>query len=191
MPLTGYISIGLPIGPGAENDPYFVTDPKYGLGGLRTVTGVDARNNIVPARREVGMIVYVQENSKYYNLVGGTGNANWAEIVFGGSGASGGISSVNGITAGATGNVDLRLDDLSNVITADKINNDSLFWDTSTSKWVLKSAGISAGNFIILAAGGTGGRGKLPAVDGSDLLEVNAKYLDGKLRQQITDGGFF
>ena len=184
MPLTGYISIGLPIGPGAENDPYFVTDPKYGLGGLRTVTGVDARNNIVQARRQVGMIVYVQENGKYYNLVGGTGNANWAEIVFG-------ISSVNGITAGATGNVDLRLDDLSNVITADKVNNDSLFWDTTASKWVLKSAGISAGNFIILAGGGTGGRGKLPAVDGSDLLEVNAKYLDGKRREQITDGGVF
>lgn len=189
MPLTGYISIGLPIGPGAENDPYYVTDPKYGLGGLRTVTGTDARNNIVMARRQVGMMVYVESENKYYSLVGGTGNGNWVEIIVGGGVT--GVVSVNGITAGLTGNVDLGLDNLSNVNTTGKINNDALFWDTATSRWVLKSAGISAGNFIILASGGTGGRGKLPAVDGSELLEVNAKYLDGKIREQITNGGTF
>lgn len=184
MPLIGHISIGLPIGPGAENDPYYVTDPKYGLGGLRTVTGTDARNSIVIARRQVGMIVYVESENKYYSLIGGTGNGNWTEIVYG-------VSTVNGITAGSTGNIDLGLDNLSNVNTAGKINNDALFWDTTSSKWILKSAGISAGNFILLASGGTGGIGKLPAVDGSALLEVNARYLDGKLREQITDGGFF
>lgn len=184
MPLTGYISIGLPIGPGAENDPYYVTDPKYGLGGLRTVTGTDARNNIVMARRQVGMVVYVESENKYYSLVGGTGNSNWAEIIYG-------VSAINGITAGTTGNVNVGLDNLSNVNTTGKINNDALFWDTVTNKWILKSAGISSGNFILLASGGTGGRGKLPAVDGSDLLEVNAKYLDGKVREQITNGGTF
>lgn len=189
MPIIGHISIGLPIAPGAEDDPYYVTDPKYGLGGLRTVTGTDARNNIVMARRQVGMMVYVESENKYYSLVGGTGNGNWAEILVGGGVT--GVVSVNGITAGLTGNVVLGLDNLSNVNTTGKINNDALFWDTVTSKWILKSAGISSGNFILLASGGTGGRGKLPAVDGSDLLEVNAVYLNGKTRFEINNGGTF
>ncbi len=51
--------------------------------------------------------------------------------------------------------------------------------------------GINATNIVVLGSGGTGGVGKLPAVDGSDLLEVNAKYLNGKTNAQITDGGTF
>ena len=88
--------------------------------------------------------------------------------------------------AGPTG-----IDSLTDVATSLKINNDLLSWNSSTSKWINRGVGISAGNFIILGAGGTAGTGKLPAVDGSQLLEVNARYLDGKLREQITDGGVF
>jgi hypothetical protein len=51
--------------------------------------------------------------------------------------------------------------------------------------------GINATNIVVLGTGGTGGVGKLPAVDGSELLEVNAKYLNGKINSQITDGGTF
>lgn len=51
--------------------------------------------------------------------------------------------------------------------------------------------GILAGTFIVLGSGGTGGVGKLPAVDGSELLEVNAQYLRGKSPEQVTDGGSF
>lgn len=51
--------------------------------------------------------------------------------------------------------------------------------------------GINATNIIVLGSGGTGGIGKLPAVDGSALLEVNAAYLNGKTNSQITDGGTF
>jgi hypothetical protein len=51
--------------------------------------------------------------------------------------------------------------------------------------------GINATNIIVLGSGGTGGIGKLPAVDGSALLEVNAAFLNGKTNSQITDGGTF
>ena len=51
--------------------------------------------------------------------------------------------------------------------------------------------GILAGTFIVLGSGGTGGVGKLPAVDGSELLEVDAQYLRGKSPEQVTDGGSF
>ena len=87
---------------------------------------------------------------------------------------------------GATG-----IDSLTDVATSLKINNDLLAWNSATNKWINKGVGLSAGNFIILGSGGTAGTGKLPAVDGSQLLEVNARYLDGKLREQITDGGVF
>jgi hypothetical protein len=89
MPITGYISFGLPIGPNVETDPVFITDPKYGLGGLRTVAGITERQDIVNARRQVGMIVYETISGKYYNLVGGIDNSNWQEIVGLSSGISG------------------------------------------------------------------------------------------------------
>jgi hypothetical protein len=38
---------------------------------------------------------------------------------------------------------------------------------------------------------GIGETGALPALDGSNLLEVNAKYLQGKTPKQLTDGGTF
>jgi hypothetical protein len=66
MPITGYISVGLPIGPNAENDPTFVQDPKYGLGGLRTVANTTARDAILQQRRQIGMLVYVEDENKYY-----------------------------------------------------------------------------------------------------------------------------
>jgi hypothetical protein len=83
------------------------------------------------------------------------------------------------------------IDSLTDVNVGLKINNDLLSWNSATSKWINKGVGLSAGNFIILGSGGTAGTGKLPAVDGSQLLEVNARYLDGKFREQITDGGVF
>jgi hypothetical protein len=54
--------------------------------------------------------------------------------------------------------------------------------------------GIKAGNIIVLgtsAVYGPGATGALPALDGSNLLEVNAKYLQGKTPSQLTDGGTF
>ena len=61
----------------------------------------------------------------------------------------------------------------------------------SVTGHVRVKTGINATNIVVLGTGGTGGVGKLPAVDGSELLEVNAKYLNGKINSQITDGGIF
>lgn len=115
MPITGYISVGLPIGPGSVNDPYFVTDPRFGLGGLRTVSDITERNSIISQRREVGMMVYVQGDDKYYYLSGGTGNSYWIEFTGGtGGGGTGAVSSITGTTneievSSPTGNVTIGL----------------------------------------------------------------------------------
>lgn len=106
-------------------------------------------------------------------------------------GATGTVSAINGITADSFGNVTLELEDLSNVNIGSKQDNDLLRWDADTAKWITLSSGVSAGNFIILSAGGTAGTGKLPAVDGSLLLDVNAYYFRNKTPDQITDGGSF
>lgn len=96
MPITGYISVGLPLSTNAENDPSYVQDPKYGLGGLRSVADITARNAILQARRQIGMLVYVESVSKYYSLIGGTGDAFWTEFSSGVSGSTGGITDLYG-----------------------------------------------------------------------------------------------
>jgi hypothetical protein len=77
MPITGYISFGYPIGPKSSTDTYYVTDPQYGLGGLRSVGTTTQRDDIPQERREEGMMVYVQDADSYYALVGGTSNSDW------------------------------------------------------------------------------------------------------------------
>jgi hypothetical protein len=64
---------------------------------------------------------------------------------------------------------------------------------TSTGHVSVKT-GIKAGNIVVLGTStifGIGETGALPALDGSNLLEVNAKYLQGKTPKQLTDGGTF
>jgi hypothetical protein len=172
MPLTGYISVGLPFGPGADNDPYFVTDPKYGLGGLRTVGTTADRNAIVDARRQVGMMVYVSDLNKYYTLAATTDNSGWVEF------SSSSAFNIPLATTGSTGVASF----------------DPTYFDVGTTGHVKIKTGIKAGNIIVLGTSsvfGAGETGSLPALDGSLLLEVNAKYLQGKTLRQVTDGGVF
>jgi hypothetical protein len=71
--------------------------------------------------------------------------------------------------------------------------DDNYFQLGSTGHVSIKT-GIKAGNIIVLgtsAVYGPGATGALPALDGSNLLEVNAKYLQGKTPSQLTDGGTF
>ena len=89
MPITGTVPISDLIAPTSELDVYPVTDPRYGLGGLRTVGTTADRNAITAPRRQVGMVVYVSSLDKYYNLVGGTANTNWQEFSLGGAGTTG------------------------------------------------------------------------------------------------------
>jgi len=54
------------------------------LGGLRVVANITARDAIPSSKRKEGMWVVVVSDGKTYNLIGGVGNANWVEKVFGG-----------------------------------------------------------------------------------------------------------
>jgi hypothetical protein len=91
MSITGTVPISDIIAPTSELDIYPVTDPGYGLGGLRTVGTTADRDAITVPRRQVGMVVYVSSINKYYNLVGGTANTDWEEFSLGvaGAGATG------------------------------------------------------------------------------------------------------
>lgn len=89
VPIGGFIS------PTDTTDIYPVTNPTYGLGGLRTVLSVsgDSPNlyEITDRRREVGMMAFVTQESSYYHLLGGTGNEHWIKLTFssGGTGPQG------------------------------------------------------------------------------------------------------
>lgn len=90
--------------------------------------------------------------------------------------------------SGKTGTFDARIASTSLTGVASFHTDD---FTVGTTGHVRIKTGINATNIVVLGSGGTGGVGKLPAVDGSDLLEVNAKFLNGKTNTQITDGGTF
>ena len=77
MPITGTVAVSGIIAPTSVLDTYPVTDPQWGLGGLRSVGTTTDRNNIEYPRRQEGMMVYVQDQDSYYALVGGTSNTDW------------------------------------------------------------------------------------------------------------------
>ena len=104
MPITGTVPITAPIAPTSEIATYPVTNPAYGLGGLRTVGTTADRNAITTLRREVGMVVYVSTENKYYHLVGGTADSNWQEFVLGGGAGTTGATGATG-EKGATGSI--------------------------------------------------------------------------------------
>ena len=116
MPITGTVPISDIIAPTSELDVYPVTDPKYGLGGLRTVGTTADRNAITTPRRQVGMVVYVSSLNKYYHLVGGTADSNWQEFVPGGAGAAAGPNGAVQFKSGESlsGSADLLFDDAAN-----------------------------------------------------------------------------
>jgi len=89
MAITGTVQVTGRIAPTSELDTYAVTDPQYGLGGLRSVATTSARNAITMKRRERGMMVYVEDVNTYYTLIGGTADANWT-VFTGSTGAAGG-----------------------------------------------------------------------------------------------------
>ena len=88
--IPGSVGIGGKIAPKDEDDSYAVTDPKYGLGGLRTVANLAEMYAIPFGRRQIGMVCYVTASGVYYSMltVGTDGTptteANWAVFVGGG-----------------------------------------------------------------------------------------------------------
>ena len=84
--IANSVRVGGFIAPTDSEDTYPVTNPTYGLGGLRTVNNITTRNEIPAERREEGMIVYVIGDQTYYQLKGGTTDAYWTEFTGGGTG---------------------------------------------------------------------------------------------------------
>ena len=80
MPIPGTIPVTGVIAPTSTADTYPVTDPKYGLGGLKSVVDLTARDEIPTERREMGMIVFVVSESKHYILSSGIANTDWTEL---------------------------------------------------------------------------------------------------------------
>lgn len=74
MAIDKTIPIGGIIAPNSEFDTYPVTDPKYGLGGLRTVHSVADLSLIPSERRQEGMVVYVSAGAtpNYYSYIDST-----------------------------------------------------------------------------------------------------------------------
>jgi hypothetical protein len=62
------------LSPMDTRDTYAVTDPIYGIDGLRNVSSVNQLNNIPFERRRAGMIVGVGGGESYYKL---KNNSNW------------------------------------------------------------------------------------------------------------------
>lgn len=77
MGIPNTVTLTGKIAPTSEIDTYPVTDPQYGLGGLRSVGSTADRNAIPQERREEGMMVYVRDTDAFYALIGGTADTNW------------------------------------------------------------------------------------------------------------------
>lgn len=93
MTLIPGINVGSAVVPFDDADDQASHKAVYGLGGLRTVADLTERNNIMNNRREEGMQVYVQSDSKTYRLLAGFGAGVLTDLDFeevtGGGGASG------------------------------------------------------------------------------------------------------
>ncbi len=108
MSITGTVPLTGKIAPTSELDTYPVTDPQFGLGGLRSVGTTSQRDGISQDRREEGMMVYVQNEDSYYALVGGTSNSDWILFTPSGLGPQG--------PTGPTGTTLLLIDTFSTTI---------------------------------------------------------------------------
>jgi len=102
--LTGFIA------PTDSTDLFPVTNPTWGLGGLRRVSGSTERDLISTARRESGMLVYSENDDNYYKLGTGLTNSDWTVFMTGGGSGnflalSGGtVTGVTEFTAGLISN---------------------------------------------------------------------------------------
>jgi len=139
------------------------------------------------------------------NLVDGKlfiGGTNGSLIVFGNQ--SSGVTSVNGLVGGVTltgdGGAVVGRDNgfFTARIAASGHSGvasfDYDFFNVTVTGHVQIKTGIKTKNLIVLGTStifGGGETGALPALDGSLLLEVNAKTLQGKTPRQVTDGGTF
>ena len=88
--IPGSVSITGFIATTDSTDTYPVTNPLYGLGGLRSVPDMLSLSAITTQRRELGMIVFVTGNTTYYTLQTGLTNSDWQVLNLTGSTSTGG-----------------------------------------------------------------------------------------------------
>ncbi len=72
IPITGLLATT------DSTDNYAITDPVYGIDGLRNVTDYTERDNIPLLRRREGMIVGTLNDSLYWRLMASTGSNTWS-----------------------------------------------------------------------------------------------------------------
>ena len=154
MPIPGTITILQPLAPNTESDPTPITNPKYGLGGLRSVGTTANRDDIPQERREEGMMVYVQSTDIYYALVGGTGNGNWIEFTPSGLGPEGPTGQ-----QGATGPQLIIIDSFSTTVPTlikKGTSNSSLSGNTMVLSYAGQQVPATASAFLTDTSKGTG-----------------------------------
>lgn len=88
--------------PNDLSDKYPTHNEIYGKGGFRSVASNAERDNITPARRSVGMLVYSILEEKFYQLKAGLLNTNWVETQMGGGGSTGTLAIEKGGTGAVT-----------------------------------------------------------------------------------------
>jgi len=105
LPST-YVKITGTIGPDTYEQQFPLTDPQFGLGGIRTVGTTTEMEAIYIDRRQEGMIVYVSGITAYYALIGTTANSGWTTgFTFGRSvnNVTNYVASFNGLTGAVQG----------------------------------------------------------------------------------------
>lgn len=75
------LRISAPISPYNTDDVQPTHEAQWGKGGYRSVKTIVERNLIPDERREIGMVVYVEEDSKVYILQDGISNDNWVNFI--------------------------------------------------------------------------------------------------------------
>lgn len=86
-------NVAAPVVPFSTADVHPSHEAAYGKGGYRSVANITQRNAIPTARREAGMLVYVQSDGVIYQL--STDLTNWVTLTFGGGGSAGSLAALS------------------------------------------------------------------------------------------------
>lgn len=84
----GTIVLSGMISPTDTTDAYPTHEDTLGKGGYSSVADLTARDAISSLRRKNGMMVYVESDSKTYQLNGGVTNSDWSEFTSGSGGTT-------------------------------------------------------------------------------------------------------
>lgn len=154
-----------PIRPSSSEDIFASVFANEAKGGFHTAVSLSNRDSISISRREIGMLCYVIQENKFYQLLNGTSNSNWIEAKFP-TDLLAAVTSVNTLT----GNIILTTNDIPetisrayfnrqrliaemNISNLDIVgdveydtpifNNNVLTWNSTKQKWVPRSPAIN------------------------------------------------